>query len=134
MPDTPRKLPRVILRGLAAVLLATQGYLHLRQWSEGFSGVPVIGPLFLVGAVAAFVLALAVLVTDHVLVIAAAVLLSLGQVAAFALASTVGLFGFETAWTLAGTEGAAFWSELLAAVVLVALLRPRRRAQAATHA
>lgn len=126
MPDTPRQLPRVVLRGLAAVLLATQGYLHLRQWSVGFSGIAVIGPLFLAGAVAAFVLAVAVLVTADVRVVAAAVLLSLGQVGAFALASTVGLFGFETQWTWTGVEGAALWAELLAAAVLVALVVVRR--------
>lgn len=133
MPDAPRQMPRVVLRGLAAVLLATQGYLHLRQWSEGFSGVPVIGPLFLLGAVAAFALAVAVLVTDDVRVVGAALLLSLGQVAAFALASTVGLFGFETTWNWTGAEGAALWSELSAAVVLVALAARRRR-EAAAHA
>lgn len=127
-------LTRVVLRGLAAVLLVTQGLVHLWQWLDGFSAVPVIGPLFLAGAVAAFALALAVLATDHMLVVGAGVLLSLGQIAAFALSSTVGLFGFEAQWTWTGAEGAALWSEVLTVVVLIALARSRRHTVVAAHA
>ncbi|MEX1165134.1 MAG: hypothetical protein WEB03_16305 [Nitriliruptor sp.] len=127
MAASPPRLPRLVLRALCAVLLATQGVVHLRPWASGFSAVPVIGPLFLAGVVAAFVLAIAVLITDDVRVLAGGVLLSLGQLVAFTVASTVGLFGFATEFTLTGAEGAAVWSELLAVLVLVVLARSGRR-------
>lgn len=129
MTAQPR-LPRLVLRGIAAVLLATQGVVHLWLWLDGFAGIPVIGPMFLAGAVAALVLAVAVLITDHTLVLGAAVLLSLGQLAALATSSTVGLFGFETQWVWTGPEGAALLSELLAAIALIALARWRHQARA----
>lgn len=127
MADDPR-LPRVVLRGIGAVLLATQGFVHLWLWRDGYAEIPVIGPLFLAGAVTAFVLAVAVLLTNNRGVVGAGVLLSLGQVAAFAVSSNVGLFGFETQWTWSGPEGAALFSELLAAVTLIALVRWRQNA------
>lgn len=131
MPHGSTLLLRVVLRGLGAVLLATQGAVHLRLWFDGFSGIPVIGPLFLAGVVAAFSLAVLVLATDRALVLVAGVLLSLGQIVGLALASTVGLFGFETVWSWTGAEGAAVWSELLAVVALAALAVVARTDQAA---
>ncbi|MEX0658213.1 MAG: hypothetical protein WD080_03685 [Egibacteraceae bacterium] len=127
MTDDPR-LPRVVLRGIGAVLLATQGVVHLWLWRDGYAEIPVIGPLFLAGALTAFVLAVAVLATNNRVVVSAGVLLSLGQVAAFTVSSSVGLFGFETQWTWSGPEGAALWSELLAAIALIALVLWRRNA------
>lgn len=127
MADDPR-LPRFVLRSIGAVLLATQGFVHLWLWRDGYAEIPVIGPLFLAGAVTAFALAVAVLATNNRVVLGAGVLLSLGQIAAFAVSSNVGLFGFETQWTWSGPEGAALSSELLAAIALVALVLWRRNA------
>lgn len=129
MTDYPRA-PRLVLRGLAAVLLATQGVVHLQLWTDGFRELPVVGPLFLVGVIAAFVLAFAVLATDNKVALAAGVLLSLGQIASLAAASTVGLFGFQTQWSISGASGAALLSEMLAAIALTALLLWRQRAVA----
>lgn len=126
MTARPR-FPRLVLRAIAALLLATQGVVHLWLWLDGFSGIPVIGPMFLGGAVAALVLAVGVLLTDHTFVLGAGVLLSLGQVTALAVSSTIGLFGFETQWVWTGPEGAALLSELLAAIALIALARWRHR-------
>lgn len=125
MTDDAR-FPRFVLRGIGAVLLATQGVVHLWLWRDGYAAIPTIGPLFLAGAVTAFVLALAVLATDNRVVLGAGLLLSLGQAAAFAVSTNVGLFGFETQWSWSGAEGAALWSELLAAIALIALVQWRR--------
>lgn len=119
------RLPRLVLRAIAALLLAIQGVVHLGLWLGGFSGIPVVGPMFLGGVVAALVLAVGVLITDHPFVLAAGVLLSLGQIAALAASSTIGLFGFETQWVWTGSQGAALLSELLAAIALIALARWR---------
>lgn len=133
MADAPR-LPRLVMRGIGALLLATQGSVHLSLWRDGYAEIPVIGPLFLGGAIAAFVLALAVLVTKSRVVLGIGVLLSLGQIAAYAVSSNVGLFGFETQWTLSGPEGAALLSELLAAAALIILVRWRQTAGPGTYA
>lgn len=133
MADDPR-LPRLVLRSIGALLLATQGSVHLALWRDGYAEIPVIGPLFLAGAVAAFVIALAVLATKNVVVLGLGVLLSLGQIAAYAVSSNVGLFGFETQWTLAGPEGAALFAEVLAATALIILLRWRQKAGPGAYA
>lgn len=133
MADDPR-LPRLVLRSIGALLLATQGSVHLALWRDGYAEIPVIGPLFLAGAVAAFVIAVAVLATRNVVVLGLGVLLSLGQIAAYAVSSTVGLFGFETQWTLAGPEGAALFAEVLAAIALIILVRWRQKAGSGAYA
>lgn len=125
MPTAPH-MPMFVLRAVAAVLLATQGVVHLRLWFDGYRSITTIGPLFLAGAIGAVVLAVAVLAIPRWWVLAAAALLSVGQLAALVTSSTVGLFGFETQWTWAGTQGAAVWSELLALLVLGGLARWRR--------
>lgn len=129
--DRSITLPTTVLRGVGAVLLTVQGGVHLRLWLDGYRAIPTIGPLFLAGAVAALVLAAGLLVTTRPVVGVAAVMLSLGQIAALVLTSTVGLFGFETAWTWTGLQGAALWSELLAAVAVVGLVQWRTPAPAA---
>lgn len=125
MPAVPR-LPQFVLRAIGAVLLATQGFVHLRLWVDGYRSIDTIGPLFLAGAIGALVAAVAVLVTARWWVLAAGALLSIGQVAALVASSTVGLFGFETQWTWTGAQGVAVWSELLAVGVLVGLAWWRR--------
>lgn len=125
MPAVPR-LPVFVLRAVGAVLLATQGLVHLRLWVDGYRSIDTIGPLFLAGAIGALLLAVAVLASSRWWVLAAGALLSVGQVAALVMSSTVGLFGFETQWTWTGPQGLAVWSELLAVGVLVALAWWRR--------
>lgn len=126
MADDPR-LPRLVLRGICALFLAIQGSVHLSLWRDGYADIPVIGPLFLAGAVAALVIAVAVLATKNVVVLGVGVLLSLGQIAALVVSSNVGLFGFETQWTVSGPEGAALLSEILAAGALLILVRWRQK-------
>lgn len=133
MADDPR-LHRLVLRGIGALLLATQGSIHLSLWRDGYAEIPVIGPLFLAGAVAAFVIAFAVMATKNVVVLGVGVLLSLGQIAAFAVSSNIGLFGFETQWTFAGPEGAALFAEVLAAIALTILVRWRQKAGPGVYA
>src|SRR6202042_3337753 len=47
----------LILRLLAVGLLGAVGWVHLHLWQEGYRHIPTIGPLFLAGAVSAFVAA-----------------------------------------------------------------------------
>jgi fluoride ion exporter CrcB/FEX len=120
------------LRVLGALLLVAAGGIHLYLWSTGYDTIDWIGPLFLVNAVGAFVLAVAVLIAPRRLVFwpaAAGALLQIGTLGGLVLSSTVGLFGF-----VESSAASYYWEsvivESLGFVVLAALAgicRPVRR-------
>jgi len=80
---------------IQAGLLVTSGFIHLHLEQTAYRHVKTIGPLFLVQFVSCLVLALAVLVTRHVLALVASVLLAAGTIVGFVLARTVGIFNFK---------------------------------------
>jgi len=99
----------------AALLVLTTGALHLYLWFDYFHRVHVVGVLFLANAAAGTVLGIALLVTDALLVLAAAFSFAAGTLAAFAVSTRWTLFGYhERFW---GT-----WQEAAGAVELAALL------------
>src|SRR6266550_3203619 len=61
-PGAVRPAAALLLRLGCVALLAWIGYIHLHLWQEGYRHIPTNGPLFLLDAVAGFVLA-AVLLT-----------------------------------------------------------------------
>lgn len=111
-----------------AALLVTSGVIHLHFWQIAYKDVHILGPLFLVQLIAAFVLALALIVTRHVLVVLAALGLMAGTIIGFILVRTGSLFGFHLGFT---SDLAAFVLVVEAAAVLlltvtgVVMLRPR---------
>jgi len=119
------------LRVLGAALLAAMGWIHLHLWLDGYRTIDVIGPAFLLNALAGFGLAVLLLVIPRVLVgwvAALGALTAAGTLAGLLLATTVGLFGFvET--TQASLWWESVWVEIAAAVVLgvLAALTLRRR-------
>ena len=88
-----RRASALLLRLCCVALLAWIGYIHLHLWQEGYRQIPTDGPLFLLDAVAAFVLAAALLTWPRAL----AGLLTAGYTAAtlgaLLISLTVGLFG-----------------------------------------
>ena len=58
-PSRPpgRQAAALLLRLACVALLAWIGYIHLHLWLEGYRQIPTDGPLFLLDAVAAFLLA-----------------------------------------------------------------------------
>ena len=119
------------LRVLGAVLLAGMGWIHLHLWLDGYRTIDVIGPAFVLNAIAGFGLAVLLLVTPRPLlpwVAALGALTALGTLGGLLFATTVGLFGFEET-TAASLWWESFWVEVAAAVVLGALagLAARRR-------
>ena len=119
------------LRLLGAALLAAMGWIHLHLWLDGYQDIDVIGPAFLLNAVAGFGLAVLLLVVPRPVlhwVAALGALTALGTLAGLLISTTVGLFGFvET--TAAALWWESFWVETAAVVVLTALAvvsRPRR--------
>src|SRR6516162_6056841 len=57
-----RRAAALLLRLACVALLAWIGYIHLHLWLEGYRQIPTDGPLFLLDALAAFLLAAA---TSH---------------------------------------------------------------------
>lgn len=85
----------ILLRLAGAGLLVWVAAIHLHLWSEGYRHIPTDGPLFLVDAIAGFILAAILLVWPRPL----AGLLGAGfmasTLAALILSINVGLFGFQ---------------------------------------
>jgi hypothetical protein len=72
------------------------GWIHLQLWLDGYREIPVVGVLFLLNAIGAVALAIALLAAPRRLLTAAAVVTALftaGTLAGLALSLTVGLFG-----------------------------------------
>jgi hypothetical protein len=113
-----------VLRLTGAALLAAIAVIHLYLWQQGYSGIDVIGPAFLVQSALGLGGALLVLGAPPRLVPWAAALgaaFAAGSLAALLVSTTVGLFGFvET--TLATLWWESFWVESAAVVVLLALV------------
>ncbi|SEL02112.1 hypothetical protein SAMN04515665_107118 [Blastococcus sp. DSM 46786] len=118
-----------VLRLIGAVLLAVMGWLHLDLWSDGYRTIDVIGPAFMLDAIAGFGLAVLLLVAPRRwlwLAAALGALTALGTLAALLLSTTVGLFGFVES-TAAPLWWETFWVELAAVVVLAVLAVDARR-------
>jgi hypothetical protein len=119
----------LVLRILGAALLVAMAWIHLYLWNQGYSDIDLIGPAFLLNAIAGFVLAIGVLLAPRRLlgwVAAAGALLQIGTFGALMLSVTVGLFGFHET-----TSASLFWEtvivELAGTVVLAVLAGVRVR-------
>jgi hypothetical protein len=111
-----------------AGLLITSGSIHLDLWNIAYRHVNVLGPLFLLQVISAFVIAAGLLVTRHILAVLAALGLVAGTIIGFILVLTVGLFNFKLPFI--STEAwITLVAEIVATVTLTAtgLLLLRRR-------
>jgi hypothetical protein len=118
-----------LLRLVGAALLVAIAVIHAYLWQQGYDGIEVIGPAFLVQTVLGIGGALLLLVAPPRWVTWAALLgaaFAAGSLAALVVSTTVGLFGFvET--TAATLWWESFWVEAAAVVVLAALAVLARR-------
>jgi hypothetical protein len=94
-PTAKAKVGVFVLCLIEAALIVTSGVIHLHLQQTAYQHVKTIGPLFIVQFIASLVVALALLVTRHVLAAAAGVALMAGTIIGFILARTVGIFGFN---------------------------------------
>jgi hypothetical protein len=111
-----------------AGLLITSGSIHLDLWNIAYRHVNVLGPLFLLQVISAFVIAAGLLVARHILAVLAALGLVVGTIIGFILVRTVGLFNFKLPFI--STEAwITLVAEIVATVTLTAtgLLLLRRR-------
>ena len=114
-------------RLVGAAGIAASGAIHFQLWTSGYNVIAVIGPLFLLDAIGSWLVALTLLGTRFRVVAAAAILMELGAIGGLALASTVGLFGFqETGTGVGGQIMAAYGTEALAVILLTASLALNR--------
>jgi hypothetical protein len=126
----PPPLPRGawLLRGVTAAGLLLSADVHLFLYVQGYQDIEVVGPLFLLNAVAGFALGLLVLVWRHWLPLLGAIGFSVATLGAFYLSTTVGFFSVNE--TVGGvqqiTAAVSEWVALVGA--LLALVVERRRA------
>jgi hypothetical protein len=108
-------------RMLAAAGVVVSGAVHLWLWFDGFRTIGVIGPAFMVNAVAAVVIAALLLLWSHWVPLLLATGFGASTLAAFVISATVGLFGVHERWT-GGAVLTAAVSELVAMVASIAAL------------
>lgn len=105
-----------VLRVITAAGVLASAYIHLVLYLDSYSRIPVVGPLFLVNAVAGFAIAVAVVLWRHWLGLVAAIGFSAATLLAFYISVTVGFFGVQE--TLGGfyqtAAAVAEWVALVA--------------------
>lgn len=105
-----------------ALLVGAAGALHLYLWFDYFHRVHVVGALFLVNAAAGLAIGAALAVSGETLAVLAGAAFSVGTLAAFAVSTKWGLFGYhERFW--GSWQEAVGGVELTAALVAAMLLR-----------
>lgn len=90
-----RRAVALLLRLGSAALLTWIGYIHLHLWQEGYRQIPINGPLFLLDAVAGFILAAVLLAWPRPLTGLLAAGYAASTLGALLISLTVGLFGFR---------------------------------------
>lgn len=111
-------------RWLAALAVLASAVVHLVLWTQGYSDITVVGPLFLLNAAGGAVLAVLLVTWRHWLPLVGGIGFGALTLIAFVLSTTVGFYGVSGG-TFAGTnELIAAGSEVVAVVAsTVALLR-----------
>jgi hypothetical protein len=102
-------------RLVAAAAVVVSGVVHLKLWFDGTRHLDVIGPAFLVNAVAGLVIAILLLAWRHWVPLLLAVGFGTSTLGAFVISATVGLFGVHEHWR-GGPVWASAVSEVMAAV------------------
>ena len=82
------------LTGTGAGFLVWSAVIHLMLWSDGYKDISVIGPLFLVQAIASIVLAVAIVAFRWLALIAAGAVAGVATAVGLLLSASVGLFGY----------------------------------------
>jgi hypothetical protein len=102
------------IRIVVAAAVLVSGLVHLKLWADGFRDTSVIGPLFLLNAVAGLVIAVGVLRWRSWPPLLVAVGFGASTLGAFAISASVGLFGVHEVWNGGAYAITANVSELVA--------------------
>ena len=132
-PTPATRWPVTLLALAGAALLFWSGVIHLMLWSDGYRDISVIGPLFLVQAIASVTLAVTLVVFRRLALLAAGAVAAVAAAAGLLLSASVGLFGYSESLAVPYAElslavefTAAAVLALASAIVLVTALRARR--------
>lgn len=106
------------MRMLAAAGVLVSGAVHLLLWFDGYRTIPLIGPAFMLNAVAAVAIAALLLWWPHWVPLLLAIGFGASTLGAFVISATVGLFGVHEVWS-GGAVLTAAASEVLAIVASV---------------
>lgn len=110
------------MRILAAIAVLVSAAVHLRLWFDGFRSIHMVGPAFMLNAVAGVVIAVLLVVwRRHWLPPLLALGFGVATLGAFVTSATVGLYGVHERWTGFYVLAAAV-SEVVAIVVGLAIL------------
>jgi hypothetical protein len=95
--DAPRLVRWLTFGGvvLGAAAVAGSAVIHLHLWMQGYKHIHLIGPLFLVQAVAGIGLALAMVAYPRFISAAAGALYLASTIGGLIVSATVGIFGFH---------------------------------------
>jgi hypothetical protein len=121
------------LAGVGGGFLVWSSVIHLMLWSDGYSGISVIGPLFLAQGIVGILLGVALVAFRSLALLAAGAVTGVATAVGLLLSVYVGLFGYSESLSvpyatlsLAVEFTAAF--VLLLATALLALAAPARAA------
>jgi hypothetical protein len=124
----------LVLAGIGAAFLVWSAVIHLELWADGYKDISVIGPLFLIQAIACIVLAMAIVAFRRLVLLAAGAVAGLATAAGLLLSVYDGLFGYTESLSvpyavlsLAVEFTAAF--VLLTGTAMLALAVPVRTAR-----
>ena len=87
------------MRILAALAVLVSAAVHLKLWFDGFRDIDVIGPSFMLNAVAGAVIAVLLVTWRHWIPLFLALGFGATTLLAFVISATVGLFGVHEVWT-----------------------------------
>jgi hypothetical protein len=119
------------LTGIGAGFLVWSAVIHIELWADGYKDISIIGPLFMIQAIACIILALALVAFRWLALLVAGAVAGVATAVGLLLSVYAGLFGYTESLSvpyavlsLAVEFTAAF--VLLAAAVVLALARPGR--------
>ena len=105
------------LRAVLAVCVIVSGVVHFQRWRTGMRYVDIVGPAFLLNAVAGVVIGVLLLTWRHWIPLFLALGFGAATLGAFVVAtSPVGLFGVHSQW-----NGVAEWTCAIAEAVAIVL-------------
>jgi hypothetical protein len=88
----PHPVARV-WRWVAALGVFVSAVVHVLLWVQGYSDIPVVGPLFLLNAIGGIVLSVLLVVWKHWLPLVGGIAFGAATLIAFLLSTTVGFYG-----------------------------------------
>lgn len=121
------------LRVAGAILLVVSAGIHLDLYLTGYRTIPIIGWLFLVQFLVAFILAVGALVTHSRLVAVAGAAFALSTLGCYLLAVWIGLFGYKEIRTRAGIAAGLIEVAAFATLALAVAIADARQAAAPTR-